>query len=65
MLYQQLGIWREKRMERLYYICDQADILSETDEEEVLELLEEVYDASGMPVTIQSNASPMLPLINF
>lgn len=47
------------------FICDQADILSETDEEEVLELLEEVYDASGMPVTIQLNASPMLPLINF
>lgn len=37
------------------FICDQAGILSENDEKEVLELLEDVYDASGMPVTIYTD----------
>lgn len=37
------------------FICDQADILTESDEKEVLGLLEDVYDASGMPVTVYTD----------
>lgn len=34
------------------YIEDTANVLSEQEEQDVLELLKEVYDASGMPVTV-------------
>lgn len=37
------------------YIVDQVDALSAQEEEEVLELLEEVYAKSGMPVTVYTD----------
>lgn len=37
-------------------IVDNADVLTFTEEEKTLELLREVYDASGMPVTIYTDS---------
>lgn len=34
------------------FIQDNADVLTDSEEEKVLTLMEEVYDASGMPVTV-------------
>ncbi len=37
------------------YIEDHANVLTASEEKEVLELLEEVYDKSGMPVTVYTD----------
>lgn len=37
------------------YIEDTANILSDQDEQDVLELLKDVYDTSGMPVTVYTD----------
>ncbi len=37
------------------YIVDNVDALSDTEEAEVLELLDEVYEKSGMPVTVYTD----------
>ena len=36
-------------------IKDNADVLTDSDEEEVLQLLQRVYEASGMPVTVYTD----------
>lgn len=37
------------------YIEDTANVLSNQEEQDVLELLKDVYDASGMPVTVYTD----------
>lgn len=37
------------------YIEDTANVLSEQEEQDVLELLKDVYDASGMPVMVYTD----------
>lgn len=37
------------------YIEDTANVLSDQEEQDVLELLKDVYDASGMPVTVYTD----------